>query len=121
VSNKIKRNGTIKTYINDSSLSLKYYTFYEKNKKRSVRAFCHFVYENDVTYEGDAILTLYREDLKPHGKGIWTFSDQTTLAGDNVAQNGVPHGGNYFMGIRFENEDEEQFLHKRYFKYPFIQ
>lgn len=37
-------------------------------------------------YKGDAFV------LEPHGKGKWTFTDDTTHTGDNIAFAGVPNG-----------------------------
>lgn len=119
VNGNVKRNGLIKSYVLDNSFPLKYYSFnhHELEKEKVDKyAFCIFIYENGVSFQGNSKLTIDWESLKPHGKGTWTFIDGTTLSGEYVAQYGFPHGGSYFMGIRFENEDEEKFLQHRYFK-----
>jgi len=41
-----------------------------------------------VRFEG----SLFNDTNEPHGAGKWTFADGSTLTGDNVAFNGVPHG-----------------------------
>ena len=41
-----------------------------------------------VRFEGN----LFNDTNQPHGAGKWTFADGSTLTGDNVAFNGVPHG-----------------------------
>jgi len=58
------------------------------------------------TNEGHHFRGGFRAGL-PHGAGKWTFADGTTLTGENVAFQGVPHGKGgqegeeeYFAGER---------------------
>jgi hypothetical protein len=44
-------------------------------------------------------------NLTPHGKGTWRFADGTTLTGDNVAFDGLPHG----TGINQDGKEETWF------------
>ena len=52
--------------------------------------------------------------LKPHGAGKWTFLDGTTLTGNNVAFDGIPHGvgaadeDEYFAGEKVNRNKKQK-------------
>lgn len=59
---------------------------YENGLLKECYGYC--ILSNGFIYEGNC--DLYRS--RPHGKGKWTFPDGTTLTGDDVAYDGLPHG-----------------------------
>ena len=56
----------------------------------------------------------FNKILKPHGAGKWTFLDGSTLTGDNVAFDGVPHGvgaadeDKYFAGEKVNRNKKQK-------------
>lgn len=47
-----------------------------------------FIFPNGDRFDGE----FFKDEEIPHGKGKWTFADGTTLTGDKVAFDGLPHG-----------------------------
>jgi hypothetical protein len=64
--------------------------------------------KNGDVYEGEPWVKEAQNnwlDITPHGKGTWRFADGTTLTGDKVAFDGLPHGS----GVNQDGKEETWF------------
>jgi hypothetical protein len=101
-----------------AGLDVNYYNNDTKELKLSKKIqpggeyYIEWVSKQGHLFKGSAMI--FNKHIIPHGAGKWTFLDGTTLTGNNVAFDGIPHGvgaadeDEYFAGEKVNRNKKQK-------------